>query len=606
MSMSIEQTAPLLRRARAALEAMRPEEVFAKNAEFPVAQSLDRFDAGAPLAERFPSPEALFAALRAEDPTVMVFALQLLAAMDRAAAESLALEVLRAWGEGGSALDLRARRSAAMVLGERVSALPLDELVAWVLAGRLSVPQGLSAHPDLARPEAQRALLRRLDEEPYDAAASATQLRNTLLQQLVVSRDPETLQWLFTKWQDEGHPFSSDAAQWLLRSGDEPTLRRMAAMADQAFSGGVSDTRRFHLVRAILESGDSERLHALVLPRFLGEAATADAASQKVAQEVLSQLTQAVRSGRLPRDDQRLAAAIVPLLAVGAFKGLAKALLTSMDQAVVKAASSGPLKPAAKPARAGKATATAPAAPSAQGYLARYEAGETRAVWEELRALGATARTPAIEAECRAVVAATMQRFGENVERIVAVLKKAKYPFASKNPFPPARPDAAKKLAAIAKLIGPLPLSLEVFYSRYDGVDLAQNTEAVIPATKVLGPGVLDELGRSDPLIVVSLAALEADAKAIVKRNKALADALREPLYPYLSPDPRCKGMGDDVADDKPVRLVPGEGADGELASSGADPFFVDWLRRYVQAGGFLSLASPRDRAVLGAGLVAF
>lgn len=614
MSMTIEQNLPFLQRARAALEAMSHEDVFHTNAAFPVAQSMEQFDAGAPLAERFSSAEALFAALRAEDPTVLVFAIQLLAAMDGGAAAALATEVMRAAGEGGTALDGRVRRSAAMVVEGHADALSIDELLGWILAGRLSVPRTLTEHPALATPRARLDLLVRLENEPHDHAAPATRLRNTVLQTLVASRDPDALAWLFSKWQDEKHPFSSDAAQWLLRSGDGPTLKSMAAESDRAFAGPISDTMRAFLVRAILQSGDIERVHRLVLPRFFGGSSPEDAAAQKAAQNLLSELALAVRNGWLPKNDEALAAAVVPLLAAPAFKGLAKALLTSMDQATVKAVGSGG-KPAAKapakPAPGGKASVVAAPPPAATGYLARYEAGEHRAVWDELRALGAAARTPPLDTECRAVVEATMRRFRQDLEQIVAVLKKAKYPFRSKKPFPPARPDAEKKLAALAKLVGPLPLSIEAFYSLFDGVDLGQDPDAMIPATKVLSLGALDELGRCDPLIVAPLAALEADAKAIVKRNKGLADALREPLHPYLSPDPRSKGMGDDVADESPIRLVPGEGADvrlvgGVLTGGEADLWFVDWLRRYVVAGGFLSLASAADRAVLGKGLAAF
>jgi hypothetical protein len=229
--MLTEQTLPFLRRARAFLDTLRPEDVHEKNAAFPVARSLDQFDAGAPLAERFPTAETLFAALDAEDPTVLVFALQLLAAMGPTAvpaATALALEVLRAWADGGTPLDGRARRSAARVLDAHVGAVPLDELVAWVLAGRLSPSPALAAHPQLAGPEAKRALVFRLEREPSDPAAMASRLRNLVLQHLVAARDPETLEWLFAKWQDETHPFSTDAAQWLLRSGDTATLRQMA------------------------------------------------------------------------------------------------------------------------------------------------------------------------------------------------------------------------------------------------------------------------------------------------------------------------------------------------------------------------------------------
>jgi hypothetical protein len=610
MSTTIERMSPILRRARAALEAANHEEVFRKNADFPVATSLEEFDVGVPVSERFPSVEALFAALSEDDPTVLVFALQLLFAVDEAAASALAADALRSSdSKGDTPLDIRARRSAARVLANRLNDIPLESLVGWMLAGRLEVPRTLASHPELASPEAQFGLILRLENEPYEYGARARELRWAVLQHLVLSQDRAALDWLFSKWEDEAHPFSNEAAQALLNSGDKASVMRMAARSDDAFSGSaLSDTRRFHLVRAIVEAGDVERVLTLVAPRFLGADATRDAASVKAAQDVLTQLTQGLRAQKLPKNDVRLATAILPLLDVGPLKGLAKAFLSLMDQSVVKGAQA----PAAPPGKAGKATkdGRAPAAVvPARGrsdHLARYDAGEHRAVWDDLRALGAAVLQPGTLSEARAVAEATMRRFGQNVEAIVAVLRKAKYPFASKKPLPAAKADAAKKLAAIAELAGPLPIAIEVFYSMFDGVDLGQSTEATVPDTKVLSAGALDELGRYDPLIVAPLAAVLADVKALAKRNKGLAESLREPLHPYLGPDPRCKGMGDEVADENPTRLAPSEGIDGLLSGAGEGTAFVDWLRGYVEAGGFRALRSAKDRAVLCKDLVSF
>lgn len=143
-------------------------------------------------------------------------------------------------------------------------------------------------------------------------------------------------------------------------------------------------------------------------------------------------------------------------------------------------------------------------------YLGRYLAGEHRAVWTELGALGDRVYEPAIAAEARAVDAATMATFVANVEAIAAVLKKAKYKLSEKKAVRPPKRDLIRSIAALAKIVGPLPISLVAFYEACDGVSLAQDVDATIDDSPVFGEGVLADLalrGAVDALYKSDLAA---------------------------------------------------------------------------------------------------
>lgn len=586
--------APLLRRARTQLEAANHDEVYKKNEMFSVAQSMDNFGAGTWVSIRFADAKALYAAIAADDLTVLVFGIQLLQTVAPEPAMLLALEAINTDLTQATDLDQRVLRSAAMVVSTAPERAPLDNIVRLILSGAmLSPPQNLLSHPELQQVEARRALARRLERMPSDKRTSASELRAMVLKALCSVGDGPTLQWLFEIWRDPEHPFSDGALQWLPHE-------KVAPLLDDP---SLAEKHKAAVLHAALQLADVDRLVSFFAPRMLD---SADAAS------LLHAISSGLRSARLPNNDPHLAAFLVPLLERPDLKDRVKGVLALMDKKTVNAAS----RPA-KPASASKGQRSQVAAtpekaapqPTSHGgatYLSRYEAGEHREVWNELRALGAAVRSPTVLPDARAVAEATMKRFGQNIEAIVAVLRRAKYPFASKKPLAAARADIEKKLGGVVTLVGPLPLAVEVFYCAFDGVDLGQKPDALIPSSNVFSPGALDEMGRYDPLLVVPFSTLESEAKAIAKRNKGRASALQDPLYPYLSPEPRSKGMGDEIADENPVRLVPDSGVDARLSGAHEGMFFVDWLRSYVQAGGFLSLNNAGDRALLTKNLVAF
>ncbi|GGF20931.1 hypothetical protein GCM10011611_28770 [Aliidongia dinghuensis] len=115
-------------------------------------------------------------------------------------------------------------------------------------------------------------------------------------------------------------------------------------------------------------------------------------------------------------------------------------------------------------------------------YHARYEAGEYIAVWQELTALGASVRAPALIEDARAVADATMTRVAENVDRIIDRLATHSYQFDvyPDGTVPAAtlrahgHPDATllADVLELEKRVGPIPLSLCAFWQVVGTVSL--------------------------------------------------------------------------------------------------------------------------------------
>ncbi|MCB9619685.1 MAG: hypothetical protein H6724_09590 [Sandaracinus sp.] len=258
----------------------------------------------------------------------------------------------------------------------------------------------------------------------------------------------------------------------------------------------------------------------------------------------------------------------------------------SSKAASSKAASSKAASSRAASSKAASASATAGGV-AGGGHLARYEAGEHRAVWAELRALGDKVQEAPLDAEARAIAAATMKAFVASVDVIAAVLKKAKYTLAEKKAVRPPRRDVAKQLGALAKIVGPLPIALVAFYEACDGVTLAQDVDAPVDDSPLFGPGVLDELGRNDPLIVAPLSVVLEDAK----EQQARASG---PVRLYVAPDPACKGtIDDEIPDENPVRTHATPAMDAELVG-GSDGWSSSGCGATSRGGGFLGSAGRR------------
>jgi hypothetical protein len=498
-----------------------------------------------------------------------------------------------------------------------INEMTLGEILDAGSRGDIVAGPGLLTSPALAGEDAQRAMVRALFDEPRFHPSSATFARNArkvVVHVIVRRRDGQVLEMLNRIADDTAHPLRVEALEELLSTCDREIIAPLYArfvpkVLDEHPFGGY--THQLALAATYVMGADAVTRE--LVPRYLTEAAiTSDASGLSRASAVIFELIHQIGAKKVASSDPGLIEAV---LALESFKPLKKPwtkLLAALDASAVARARAGkggpaPTEPApAAPKAKKKAASSKGASASATtgtaatgGYLARYEAGEHRAVWAELRALGEKADDAPHDADARAVAAATMTAFVANVEALAAVLKKAKYTLAEKKAVRPPRRDAAKLLGALAKIAGPLPIALVAFYEACDGVTLAQDVDAPVDDSPLFGPGVLDELGRNDPLIVAPLAAVVEDAKA--QQARAVA-----PVRLYLAPDPASKGtIDDEIADEDPVRTTTLSGVDAELGG-GATGYFVEWLRSYVDAGGFLGSLADEDRAKLKAGLRPF
>jgi hypothetical protein len=116
------------------------------------------------------------------------------------------------------------------------------------------------------------------------------------------------------------------------------------------------------------------------------------------------------------------------------------------------------------------------------------------------------------------------------------------------------------------------------------------------------------ELGRSDPLVIVSLDRLFTEVEARAAANPGKANAPREPLHAYLGPDPLHKYDPDDEhPDEHPTQIaLPAEDAEGRVQGRFGAMSFVDYLRTNVERGGFWELGEGADRETLTRGVVPF
>jgi hypothetical protein len=493
-----------------------------------------------------------------------------------------------------------------------MSEMSLSEILDAGARGEILAGAGMLAVPALASEDAQRALIRALFGESRFQARTATFAKNArkaVVHVVVGRRDREVLALLERIADDVDHPLRTEAIEELLATRDRAILApRYARWVPAILDGHPFGGYTHQLALAATYAMGAEAVTRELVPRYLTESAIAsDPAGVSRASSVMFELIHQIGAKAVEANHPGLVSSVLALESSKPLKKPWTKLLAALDASVVARARAGtggaaPAEPTpAAPGPKAKKKAGASAAKggsTGRGFLARYEAGEHRAVWAELRALGEKVYDAPLDAEARAVADATMKAFVANVGTIAAVLKKAKYTLAEKKAVRPPRRDVAKLLDALAKIAGPLPIALVAFYETCDGVTLAQDVEAPVDDSPLFGPGLLDELGRSDPLMVAPLATMVEDAKAQRARGT--------PVRLYVAPDPACKGtIDDEIADENPVRATASGGFDAELGGGG-EGYFVEWLRGFVEAGGFHGPLGDDDRAKLMAALRPF
>lgn len=185
-----------------------------------------------------------------------------------------------------------------------------------------------------------------------------------------------------------------------------------------------------------------------------------------------------------------------------------------------------------------------------------------------------------------------MGRVRKNLERLVEVLKKKKYPFAAgsaKKALPGPDTKTAKALDEMEKILGtPLPISLRAFYEVVGPVSLVENGEP----PRAPNARFFAVYGAFNPIAVTPPSTALEQLREQQKDSAGFAPELRPRITRvYLGPDPAYKEDPRGAGDDASYELdVDGQAADGEVHQGDQSMPFVDYLRRVVAAGGFLTL----------------
>jgi hypothetical protein len=196
-------------------------------------------------------------------------------------------------------------------------------------------------------------------------------------------------------------------------------------------------------------------------------------------------------------------------------------------------------------------------------WLDRYRRGEHRGVWTDMTSAGAAARS---DPDAVAVVAETMRRIRENVERLVRELPARGFVFRDERPHTPPPADVAAQLDELEGELGPMPLSLRVFFEQVGLVNL----NGTHPEWTFDYP---------DPLVI------EAPIDYIRSEFEEWSeDRYTETFELPLAPDFLHKA---NVSGGNPYSLaVPNDGVDGLLLWEPHQTTFVNYLRIAFAAGG--------------------
>jgi hypothetical protein len=231
--------------------------------------------------------------------------------------------------------------------------------------------------------------------------------------------------------------------------------------------------------------------------------------------------------------------------------------------------------------------------PSADSLITRYRAGDRDAVWQELRALGAGARSPERVADAHAVCDEMAKRARQNVEVIVDRLRAQGFVFhandAARTPVTPPRPagKAGRRGADLAR--GTLrrdPHDARLVDASRRDVWLV-GTHPDWPESSAADPLVIEVEGsRHDAPIEGAFA---EDVEAHEERTAAGATA---PFELAVSPDRLHK---DDVSGGPPYGIVlPDPCADGTFVAETTMPF-VSYLNWVFSRGGFPVRTGPTE-----------
>jgi hypothetical protein len=232
-------------------------------------------------------------------------------------------------------------------------------------------------------------------------------------------------------------------------------------------------------------------------------------------------------------------------------------------------------------------------------FLDRYRQGEYKQVWDELLAQGEAIRREPLFTDASAVAHETMQRVRQNIEVLIPRLRTLGYHFgefwgedplphwrreASSSeesptflPFVPPPSEVHQYLEQLEQAVGPLPLSLRVFYAEVGGVNFLGTHPTWAPFI---------ELERLDPLYLDPLTAETLDdfLKGYADYQRYSDDWPGTPFTLNLAPDSYRKY---NISGGPPYGMaVPDARIDGLFLHEWHHTTFVDYLRVCFLSGG--------------------
>ncbi|MEV0383422.1 hypothetical protein [Nonomuraea sp. NPDC050643] len=231
-------------------------------------------------------------------------------------------------------------------------------------------------------------------------------------------------------------------------------------------------------------------------------------------------------------------------------------------------------------------------------WTSRYRSGEHIAVWNDLRAFGATGVPDHLRDDAEEVARETMHRVSANLDLLVDHLSSAKYAFA--HPAEIRHPPSADDLEALAKsetVTGPLPLAVRTCLEIAGSVDLCGDGDPLLPHVRYHTPPLPSGDLYPDPLVLHPGQMLWNQLNSSVG-DLSLGCACTDP-----EEDEQCgfhaRGFAFSIAPDEAAKAnFSGGSHDIHLPTANPDPqltgvavtasiSFVEYLRLSFSWGGF-------------------
>jgi hypothetical protein len=224
---------------------------------------------------------------------------------------------------------------------------------------------------------------------------------------------------------------------------------------------------------------------------------------------------------------------------------------------------------------------------AAGSLVARYEAGDHRGVWRDVRTVDPL--DDRWRNEAAQLADATMRRVRRNAEQLVAALASAGWPVEPREALPGPSREIDEHLLALERSCGaPVPPSLAAFWRIVGSIQLVPGHHAPLPA------GVPRRLLMLDPIEVGDLVSMWFEVEEWEERAAGVHPEIAGPIELPISADYLHKA---NISGGAPYAVwLPCEGSDPIVQMEVHELPFTDYLRLAFESKGFVRLSgSPED-----------